>query len=103
MADLKLAYVYIADGADPKKHRTVIPTPPGLEITTVGVPGYTDAVEVCKELVQHGVQMIELCPGFGNVGVGKVAEAVGSDTVVGVVRVDGLPLLDCKSGDTLFK
>ena len=103
MEKLKLAYVYVADGADPKKHRAVIPTPSALAITAVGVPDYDEAARVCKELVKEGVKMIELCPGFGNIGVGKISEAVGDSVVIGVVRVDRLPLLDCKSGDTLFR
>ena len=36
------------------------------------------------------------------VQMNKVAEAVGDKAVIGVVRVDRLPVLDCKSGDTLF-
>jgi len=102
MAELKLAYVYVAGGADPNKHRIEVPTPEGISIVAVGAKDYEQAVEVCKELVDNGVQMLELCPGFGNIGVGKVAEAVGDRAVIGVVRVDRLPALDCKSGDTLF-
>jgi len=103
MAELKLAYVYVAGGADPKKHRVDVPTPEGISIVAVGAKDYQQAVEVCKELVADGVQMLELCPGFGNIGVGMVAEAVGHKAVIGVVRVDRLPVLDCQSGDTLFR
>jgi hypothetical protein len=103
MAELKLAYVYVAGGADPEKHRVTVPTPPGLSIVAVGVKDYPQGVEICRRLVDEGVQMIELCPGFGNIGVGMVAEAVGGRAVVGVVRVDRLPVLDCGSGDALFR
>ena len=47
--------------------------------------------------------MIELCPGFGNIGVGMVAEAVGDQAVVGVLRVDRLPVRNCGSGDGVFR
>jgi hypothetical protein len=103
MGKLKLAYVYVAEGADPKKHRSIAPSPPSLEVTTLGVSNYSQAVEECKELVKQGVEMIELCPGFGHVGVGMVADAIGDKAVIGVVRVDRLPVLDCKSGDKFFK
>jgi hypothetical protein len=102
MAQLKLAYMYVAGGADPAKHTATVPTPESLAIQVIGVKDYAQAVEVAKKLKEEGVDMIELCPGFGNIGVGKIAEAVGEGVVVGVVRVDRLPVLDCGSGDGVF-
>lgn len=67
-----------------------------------GVQDYTTAVEVAEKLKEEGIDMIELCPGFGNIEVGKVAEAVGEGVVVGVVHIDRLPVLDCGSGDGVF-
>jgi len=99
---LKLAYVYVTSDADPEKHWTKADTPESLDIEVVGVKDYKQGVEVCKKLVDNGVEMLELCPGFGNIGVGKIAEAIGDRAVIGVVRVDRLPVLDCKSGDSLF-
>ena len=55
-----------------------------------------------KEIVEKGVDMIELCPACGNEGVGRVAAAAGGGVVFGMVRLDRLPLLECKSGDTVF-
>jgi hypothetical protein len=103
MKKLKLVYMYVAGGADPEKHTAIVPTPEQLEIRTIGVKDYEQAVEVSKKFAEEGVDMIELCPGFGNIGVGRVAEAVGDRTVVGVVRVDRLPVLECGSGDEIFK
>jgi hypothetical protein len=48
------------------------------------------------------VEAIELCGGFGNKGTGRIAEAVAGKAAVGVVRFDGHPGLDGKSGDELF-
>lgn len=56
-----------------------------------------------KELVEQGVTVIELCAGFGQVGVVKVAETVEGKAKVGVVRFDSHPALDFKSGDEFFK
>jgi len=92
----------LAGGADPEKHTATVPTPEQLTIRVVGVKDYAQAVEVAKKLKEEDVDMIELCPGFENIGVGKVAEAVGEGVVVGVVRVDRLPVLDCGSGDGIF-
>ena len=55
-----------------------------------------------KEIVEKSVDMIELCPGVGNEGVGRVTAAAGDGVVFGMVRLDRLPLLECKSGDTEF-
>lgn len=69
----------------------------------VGVKDYQQAASVAKELANQGVTAIELCGGFGNIGVAKVAEAVGDKASVGAVRFDHHPLLGFKSGDDLLK
>jgi hypothetical protein len=48
------------------------------------------------------VTAIELCRGFGQIGVGKVAAAVEDRAFVGVVRFDHHPGMGYKSGDELF-
>jgi hypothetical protein len=52
--------------------------------------------------VDEGIQAIELCGGFGNVGTAKIVEAVGGKVPVGVVRFDVHPGLGGKSGDAIF-
>ncbi|MGD9950597.1 MAG: DUF6506 family protein [Desulfobulbus sp.] len=103
MADtVKAAFVFVAPGADPDTHRQWIKTPV-IHLLTVGVSNYAQAVATCKELVEkEGVKAIELCAGFGNSGVARIAEAVGKDAVVGVVRFDLHPALGNVSGDTIF-
>ena len=103
MADiLKAAFVFVAPDADPIKHKQWIETP-AVHLVTVGVKDYTQAVATCKELVQkEGVKAIELCGGFGHRGTALIAEAVGKDIAVGVVRFDVHPGLGNVSGDTLF-
>lgn len=103
MAKIKAAFVFVVPDADPEEHRAVISTPSVVELTVVGVSNYDQAVTVSKELVKQGVVAIELCPGFGQIGVAKVAEAVGEKANVGVVRFDLHPALDFKSGDELFQ
>ena len=103
MADIvKAAFVFVAPEADPQTHRHWIQTPV-IHLLTVGVGSYAQAVTLCKELVEkEGVKAIELCAGFGNSGVARIAEAVGSNVVVGVVRFDHHPALGNVSGDTIF-
>jgi predicted short-subunit dehydrogenase-like oxidoreductase (DUF2520 family) len=103
MAKLKVAFMFVTPDSDPSKHRTIVSTPEVLDLIVVGVKDYQQAATVAKELVNQGVAAIELCGGFGNIGVAKVAQAVGDKASVGVVRFDYHPLLGFKSGDDLLK
>lgn len=102
MEKLKAAFIFVAPEADPDKHRAIVDTP-AVELVVVGVKNYDEACKVAKELVENGVKAIELCGGFGHLGVAKVAEAVADKAVVGVVRFDIHPGLKNKSGDEFFK
>jgi len=98
---LKAAFIFVAPEANPEKHRSIIQTP-AVELTTVGVKNYSDAVSEAKALVDNGVVAIELCGGFGAEGTALVKKAVGSKAAVGAVRFDNHPGLGGKSGDDLF-
>ncbi len=94
--------MFVTPDADPGEHRATISTPDTVELIFVGVKDYQQAVQVSHELVDQGVQAIELCAGFGQIGVAKVARAVGDKVVVGVVRFDRHPGQEFKSGDEIF-
>lgn len=98
---LKAAFIFVAPEADPKKHRATVNTPM-VELTTVGVKDYQDAVETAKKLVAEGIEAIELCGGFGIEGTAAVKRAVNGKAAVGVVRFDNHPGLGFKSGDEIF-
>jgi len=102
MAKLKAGFMFLAPDADPSEHRVTISTPAVVELIVVGVSDYQQAIQVSKELVDQGVQAIELCAGFGQIGVAKVVQSVGDKAVVGVVRFDRHPGLEFKSGDEMF-
>lgn len=102
MEKLKAAFMFIAPEADPSKHRAVVDTPV-VQLIVVGVKSYDEACKVAKELINEGVKAIELCGGFGHIGVAKVVEAVEGKAAVGVVRFDIHPGLEGKSGDEIFK
>jgi hypothetical protein len=96
-----LAYIFINDFADSKITRGIVETE-NLNILTVGVKNYEEACSTAKELAAQGVKAIELCGGFGNIGVAKVAEAVIGKVQVGVVRFDNHPGFDGESGDLRY-
>ncbi|WP_010632589.1 DUF6506 family protein [Sporolactobacillus vineae] len=73
-----------------------------IKLRVIGVRTYDEAVRAAVDLAADGVQAIELCGGFGNEGVGKIAEAVQGKASVGVVRFDPHPGLGFKSGDAVF-
>jgi len=95
-----IAFITLAAGANPEEHRTVLKTP-GYDLVVVAVPDYAAACAVAQELAAGGIDTIELCAGFGHLGVAEVARAVPS-AHVGAVRFDGHPRLGGKSGDTRF-
>ncbi|HEX6016442.1 MAG TPA: DUF6506 family protein [Geminicoccaceae bacterium] len=78
------AFIYDAPETDPAVDRFVIDRG-GVRNTIVAVPDQAAAAKVAVELVDGGVQFIELCGGFGPVGAAKVIEAVGGRVAVGVV------------------
>jgi hypothetical protein len=98
---LKAAFIFLAPQVDPKVHRQTVLTP-AVELTAVAVNNYAEAVQVCQELLAEGIAAFELCGGFGHIGAGMVAEALKGKAAVGVVRFDGHPGLEGKSGDELF-
>jgi len=98
---LKAAFIFLAPGAQPDAHRSIVSTP-GVELTVVGVPDYAQAESVAKTLAGAGIAAIELCGGFGIAGTARIADAVGSQVAVGVVRFDNHPGLGGKSGDQVF-
>ncbi len=98
---LKAAFMFVAPEANPGEHKAVIRTPM-VELHVVGVKNYDEACEVAKKLVEDGIAAIELCGGFGHLGVARVVEAVGGKVPVGAVRFDIHPGLEGKSGDSIF-
>ena len=97
MKPKKIVFMFLGRGADPTKHRATLSLD-SMELIVVGVPSYDQAVKVSKELVKEGVSVFELCGGFGNIGVGKIAEAV-KGVPIGVVRFDMHPAAQGKTGD----
>ena len=98
---LKAAFIFVAPEADPASHRAWVKTP-AVHLLAVAAKNYEDSAKLAKELAAEGIQAIELCGGFGNLGVAKIVEAVQGKIAVGAVRFDCHPGLGGKSGDELF-
>ena len=102
MGKFKAAFMFVTPDSDPNIHKTSVSTPEVLDLMVVGVKDYDEAARVTKKLVDSGVTAIELCGGFGQIGVGKVAAAVGERDFVGSSPLDRHHGLGYKSGDELF-
>ena len=98
---LQAAFIFIAPGADPARDRGTVQTP-SVRLTSIGVSTYEQGAAAAKEMADAGCGAIELCGGFGIRGTYLVEQAVAGKAKIGVVRFDGHPGLDNKSGDELF-
>ena len=100
----KFVFMFISKAITEGERRSVMPIEGnGDEIITVGVNSYSKAAEVAKKLVEEeGALQIELCAGFGHMGVAKVCEALKGKVPVGVVRFDNHPEYDQATGDELW-
>lgn len=56
-----------------------------FSMKVVGVKHPSQALDVAKEMVAEGIQLIELCGGFSPVWTGRVIEAINYAVPVGVV------------------
>jgi len=54
-------------------------------LVCVGVPSVADAPALARRLVADGVELIELCGGFGGEGLGAIVAAVNNRVPVGAV------------------
>ena len=95
-----IAFVVISSGSEPSLHRVVLQTP-SFDLSVVAVPDYHSAIQVVQDLYVSGIDIIELCGGFGIQGAAAVSKAV-PDAHIGVVRFDGHPGLSGESGDKYF-
>lgn len=102
MSDIfKAAFIFVAPGADPARHASWVKTE-NVHVKTIAVPDYQGGRELLDELYREGIRAVELCAGFGHLGVAAMVEAAAGRMEIGVVRFDHHPCLDHVSGDTLF-
>lgn len=80
------AYIYLGPELDPKQSKQSLKTD-YLTFTSVGIDFLhkDKVIEIAKDLVAEGAQMIELCGGFGPTWIAKVNAALNGDIPVGGV------------------
>ena len=76
---MKWAFIYLVEPDEPERTDTL------GTLVSVGVRNVNAAATAARQLVDEGVELIELCGGFGGEGLGAVVNAVQSNVPVGAV------------------
>jgi ribosomal protein S18 acetylase RimI-like enzyme len=84
MALTKFGFIVTGAGLDPSIHRIVMRSD-HFEMIAIGVSSAAQGPAVALALVNEGVQLLELCGGFGPIWTGKILEAIGQRIPVGSV------------------
>jgi hypothetical protein len=84
MALTKFGFIVTGSGLDPKLNRMEMKSP-AFTMIAVGVSRAEQGVEVALGMLNEGVQLIELCGGFGPIWTGKIIEALEGRIPVGSV------------------
>lgn len=80
------AYVFLSPGFDPNKQHSLLESNQSkVKLIGIELKRKEDVLQVAKKLVEEGVQMIELCGGFGPIWVTKVLEEIQHAVPVGCV------------------
>jgi hypothetical protein len=77
---MKWGFIYTLDNASEARRTDIIGA-----LVCVGVPRASDAPDVARQLLAEGVELIELCGGFGGAGLASVIAAVDGRIPVGAV------------------
>lgn len=80
---MKWAFIYLLDPDEPRRQDTL------GSLVSVGVSDLGEAVAVARQLADEGVELIELCGGFGGEGLGAIVSAVQGKVPVGAVFYGG--------------
>ena len=76
---MKWAFIYLLEPGEPERTDTL------GALVSVGVRNASEAAAAARRLVGEGVELIELCGGFGGEGLGAVVQAVQGKVPVGAV------------------
>ncbi len=84
MALSKFGFIVTGAQLDPATHRVRMSSG-AFEMIAVGVTRPEEGIAVAQQLVREGVQLLELCGGFGPVWTGRIIEGIGNAVPVGSV------------------
>ncbi|WP_326533897.1 DUF6506 family protein [Pseudorhodoferax sp.] len=77
---MKWAFIYTLDDPAEAERRDMVGS-----LVCVGIRSIEEAPAVACQLIEDGVELIELCGGFGGAGLGAVVTAVSGRVPVGAV------------------
>lgn len=84
MALTKFGFIVTGAELEPTKHRVTMQSP-AFTMLVVGVTKPEQGLAVAQAMVAEGIQLIELCGGFGPIWTAKVIAAIGEAVPVGSV------------------
>ncbi len=84
MALTKFGFIVTGSGLDPARHVSVMESA-SFKMITIGVSKPEEGIDAAKRLVADGVQLIELCGGFGPIWTARILDAIASAVPVGSV------------------
>jgi hypothetical protein len=76
---MKWAFIYLLEPDEPARTDTL------GSLVSVGVRDVAEAASTARQLVAEGVELIELCGGFGGAGLGAIVSSVQGKVPVGAV------------------
>jgi hypothetical protein len=80
------AYIFLSPGFDATQHIVTMESNTcRFKAVGIDMDKREQVIEVAKQLVAEGVQMIELCGGFGSQWIAKVSDAIQGAVPVGGV------------------
>lgn len=84
MALTKFGFIVTGNGLDPATHRMVMQSD-RFAMIAVGVSDPAAGPAVARALVDDGIELLELCGGFGPIWTARVIEAIEGKIAVGSV------------------
>jgi hypothetical protein len=84
MALRRFGFIVTGAGLDPAQHRVVMSSG-AFEMIAVGVTRAEQGVAVARALVDEGIELLELCGGFGPTWTARILEAIDHRVPVGSV------------------
>ncbi len=84
MALTRFGFIVTGSKLSPSQNRMEMKSPT-FTMIAVGVEKAEQGIEVARSMVKEGVQLIELCGGFGPLWTAKIIEAIDRQIPVGSV------------------
>ena len=84
MSKIKRARLFLIQEGDPEKHHVVIETSK-VRIEIYAVEDYEHGEALCRDLVDNGIALIQLCGAWGYEGAAMISKAVQRAVPIGFV------------------